>query len=306
MRKILLTLALTALTSVSYATQIKLTKTNTLSLNDQVDSSSVAQLMEEARKIDTEEKSDDPIYLFLNTPGGSIQDGLELIESLKSLNRPVHTITLFAASMGFQIAQNMQSRYILANGVLMSHSAKGAVFGEFGNGFAQLDSRLSLWVQRILDLDNITVARTNGKQTLESYRKAYQPELWLTGAAAVAGGYADEVVTARCDTNMTGFKYQTLTFMGLVLKLQFSECPLNVNLLGVEVEIPTNKGVMSLNEFQQKGGIIGYVDGFGSDTNRTDVVYTKETFSLQEINDKVASIKKNYQQANRRPIGYIF
>jgi ATP-dependent protease ClpP protease subunit len=51
--------------------------------------------------------SNEPIYLFLNTPGGSIQTGLEIIESLKGLDRPVSTVTLFAASMGFQIAQNL-------------------------------------------------------------------------------------------------------------------------------------------------------------------------------------------------------
>lgn len=302
MKVILLTMAFIFSASMSIASQIQLTKSNTLNLNDAVTPDSVSVLMQEAKALDSEKPSDEPIYLFLNTPGGSIQDGLELIENLKSLNRPVHTVTLFAASMGFQIAQNMKTRYILSNGVYMSHSARGSFGGDFGNGFSQLDSRLSLWVQRILDLDTITVSRTNGKQTLESYRKAYQPELWLTGAKAVEEGYADEVVTARCDTAMAGTKYQTVIFMGTRFKVGFAECPLNTNLLSVEIEVPTNKGIMTLTDFLQKGGVTAY-NGRYSDS--TPELFTELAIDLESANKAIENFKKSHKPANRKPIGYL-
>lgn len=302
MKFILLTLALFFGVASAGATQIQLTKNNTLSLNEAVLPDTVSVLMQEAKALDSEKKSDDPIYLFLNTPGGSIQDGLELIENLKSLNRPVHTVTLFAASMGFQIVQNMNTRYILSNGVLMSHSAAGRFSGEFGNGFSQLDSRISLWVQRILDMDTVTVKRTKGKQTLESYRKSYQPELWLTGDKAVEQGYADEVVTARCDTSMSGTRYQTVMFMGMRFKVGFAECPLNTNILSVDLEIPTNKGIMTLTEFMQQGGVSGHAPDY---SEKTPQLYTEIVFDLEKVNKSIVEFKNQQKPANRRPIGYL-
>ena len=159
LKKLLLCLGLLVSLTVN-AKDITLTNTNTIILNDQVDSNSVSQVMQEVQKLDSTVKSGEPIYLFLNTPGGSIQDGLELMEYLNSLNRPIHTITLFAASMGFQIVQSQGERYILKNGILMSHKARGGISGEFGDGESQLDSRYKLWLNRILELDNVTVSRT--------------------------------------------------------------------------------------------------------------------------------------------------
>src|SRR4051812_1505331 len=96
-------------------TTIVLTRKNTLVLNTQVNSESVGRIIKEARALDKQPKltrNDAPIYLFLNTPGGEVETGIQMIDALNSLNRPIHTVTLFAASMGFQIVQGLGTRYI--------------------------------------------------------------------------------------------------------------------------------------------------------------------------------------------------
>jgi ATP-dependent protease ClpP protease subunit len=206
---------------------LKLTKDNTAVLFGVVDSTSVSDVMQQIQKLDSSLKSGYAINLVLYTPGGSIQDGLELIEYLKSVNRPINTVTVFAASMGFQIAQNLKNRYILQNGVLMSHKAAGGFEGEFGDGNSQIDSRYGLWMSRILEMDEQTVAKTKGKQTLKSYRSQYQNELWLTGAQAVKGGYADVVISAQCDKSLDGNRTQHLEIMGFGINVVYSSCPLN-------------------------------------------------------------------------------
>lgn len=238
-------------------TEITLSADNTLILDQAFDGASTVKLMEEATKMDSSLKSGYPIYLFLYTPGGSIQAGLELFEFLAGLNRPVHTITLFAASMGFQTVQNLGTRYIVKYGVLMSHKARGSFSGEFGGEMSQLDSRYGLWLRRIKLLDEQTVKRTNGKQTLKSYTSAYSPELWLNGDEAVKDGYADQVVNVKCDQSLNGTNEYVEDFGFAKLILHFSKCPMKTYPVKVEVEIATNQGFMKLDEFVQKNGQFG-------------------------------------------------
>jgi ATP-dependent protease ClpP protease subunit len=185
MKQLIFFIAALAVTFTVQATEVELTSDNTVILDEAVSSESVGKVMREAKALDAKLQSGYPIYLFLYTPGGSIQAGAELIEYLEGLNRPVHTVTLFAASMGFQIVQHMGKRYVMKYGVLMSHKARGSFSGTFGGGVSQMDTRYSLWLRRIILMDEQTVKRTGGKQTLKTYINAYSPELWLNGAEAV-------------------------------------------------------------------------------------------------------------------------
>jgi ATP-dependent Clp protease protease subunit len=230
--------------------EVILTDDNVISLRSAFSAESVSQVIEEATKLNSRLPSGHPIYLFLRTPGGSIQAGLELFEFLKGLNRPVHTVTLFAASMGFQTVQQLGKRYILKYGVLMSHPASGQINGQFSNGRDQMDSRYGLWLRRIAILDQDTVKRTNGKQTLESYRNSYASELWLNGEEAVNQGYADEVVTVKCDSSLEG-KTETITESALFLSIDIKmpKCPLLLKPVDTKANIATNLGMMPLGDF---------------------------------------------------------
>lgn len=222
--------------------RIVLSETNSVLLADEVNPTSVTKVLKKIQELDESLPSKEPIYLILDTPGGSIQSGLELIDSVKGLNRPIHTITIFAASMGFQIAQNLSDRLILPSGVLMSHKAKGGFVGEFnGDGLSQIDKRYKLWSDRVLEMDRQTVKRTRGKQTLESYRTSYENEMWLTGEQAVAQGYADNIVTAKCDKTLSGTREETVSFFGLQVLVVFSKCPLQTGPIDVKINVATHK-----------------------------------------------------------------
>lgn len=222
---------------------VVLSASNTLVLNSEVDGDSVGKVISDAKKLDSKlsgirEKASGkaPLYLILNTPGGSIQSGLELIEALNGLGRKTHTVTLFAASMGFQIAQNLDDRLIVKSGVLMSHHAAGGIQGQFGGTHpSQMDSRYQLWLDRVRELDEQTVKRTNGKQTYESYTAQYDHEMWLTGRKSVEQGYADKVVQVKCDESLSGTTAHEASFMGIPITYELDNCPLNTSPLNVKV-----------------------------------------------------------------------
>lgn len=218
--------------------KIVLNSSNTVKLTGIIDADSVSKTIVELRKLDSKSSysKQKPIYLFVYSPGGSIQDGLELIEAAKGLNRSVDTVTMFAASMAFQTVQNLGERHILKSGVLMSHRAAGGFEGYFGGESpSQLDSRYGFWLQRIKELDEKTVERTNGKQTLESYRKQYANEEWLTGPQSVQMGYADSIVTVQCDSSLDGTDEHNISYFGIQIQYETSHCPLISSPLNVKV-----------------------------------------------------------------------
>jgi len=221
---------------------ITLTDNNVLVLNAPIDSDSVARVIIEARRLDSLLfHRNEPIYLFMNTPGGNIQSGLELLEALKGLHRPVHTISLFSASMGFQLVQGLGDRLILKNGVMMNHHANGQISGDFGGVDTQLDSRYKLWKDRLRELDEQTVKRTNGKQTYESYLKEYDHEMWLTGKQSVDKGYSDRIVRVRCDDSLDGTNTQSMQIFGFTVQYDLDKCPLNTTPMNIRPMIDDKK-----------------------------------------------------------------
>jgi ATP-dependent Clp protease, protease subunit len=232
---------------------VTLTSNNTIVLNSEVNGESVSEVIAKAKDLDNKlsglrEKVGPkrPLYLFIYSPGGSIQSGLELIEALNGLGRPVNTITLFSASMAFQLVQNLGDRLILKNGVLMSHHAAGQSEGEFGgSGKSQMDNRNQLWLDRVKEMDEQTVKRTNGKQTYESYTKQYDHEMWLTGTRSVDEGYADKIVTIKCDSSLAGATTHHINFLGLDISYDLDNCPINTSPMNVKVAAPEGKVIIS-------------------------------------------------------------
>jgi ATP-dependent Clp protease protease subunit len=307
------------LCSLTFAKEIVLTEDNTLVLDDAFTGSSVAKVIQTAREMDADLKSGYPIYLFLNTPGGSIQAGLELIEALNGLNRPVHTITLFAASMGWQLLQHMQKRYVLSYGILMSHKARGRISGEFGGGLSQLDARYGLWLKRIDLMDKKTVQRTKGKKTLKQYRSDYDNELWLNGMDAVKEGYADEVVTVKCSRGLEGERISTVNFMGMRFRIRVSKCPIVTSPLGMAAEVRTNRGYMEVEEFLSEGGKFGkncrkedqkdIIDSFSEKVIRegreAELCALDEALTFEKIQTKKKEINRSMMK-QKTPINMTF
>lgn len=292
---------------------IVLTKDNTVVLNEEINRSSVGKLMRQLNKLDSKLKSTYPIYLFLYTPGGSLRDGLELIEAIRGLNRPVHTITLFAASMGFQIVQNLGNRYIMKFGVLMSHKARGIFKGEFGGGISQLDSRIGLWSRMMDLLDKQTVLRTKGKQTLKSYRAAYTPELWLHGIEAVKQGYAYKVVKVKCGASLQGNHKTIIDKRLFKVEVTLSNCPSNQNPISLKALIYTNKGLMSLQKYLASGGIVDkYCDSDMASYDNEDIAkkqplcITTKSITVDKILKNVDQIRNKYNRGLRDSVVYSY
>lgn len=110
---------------------IDMTGSRTVAVYGQVD----GNIIETAAKLDTlSRQSSDPINIVINSPGGSVHAGLQLVEAIHIAQaRGVKVrcaVTTLAASMAFIILGECDERHVFANSLLLFHPASvGIMFG---------------------------------------------------------------------------------------------------------------------------------------------------------------------------------
>ena len=125
--------------------------------------------LKEADYIDWERK---PIKLFINSFGGSVYDGLAIVDIIKQSKTPVHTISIGSSmSMGFWIYLAGHKRYVGEHTTLMFHDLSTWVGDKSENLKQELNEVLRL--QKIICNEIISTSLVK-QETLDDYiiRKA--------------------------------------------------------------------------------------------------------------------------------------
>lgn len=173
-------------------------KYRNLLLSDYINNSTVADIVKNILEIndDDDEKEKlykdferNPIMLFINSFGGSVYDGLSLVDIIKNSKTPVYTICIGSCqSMGLWIWLAGAKRIIGANATLMFHDPATWVWDKSETLKQELQELLRL--QSLL-LKEITSKTLIEESTLKDYitRKA---EWYITPEEAIRLKLADE------------------------------------------------------------------------------------------------------------------
>jgi ATP-dependent Clp protease protease subunit len=81
----------------------------------------------------TDSNNPEPIWLYINSPGGEIYSGLSIYDTINMIKSPVYTVVMgLAASMAFVLATSGEKghRYSLPNSRLMLHQPLGGAIGQ--------------------------------------------------------------------------------------------------------------------------------------------------------------------------------
>lgn len=209
---------------VCVAANIELSSSNAVVYRGAVTDSSASSVMLKLMQLNKKRAAQNyPIYLVLDSPGGSIESGNMVIEYLRTLKN-VHTVTIFSASMAAGIVEaNPGKRYITAGGILMFHRAAGRFEGQFEEG--ELESQLRLWklIVRTMEQDN---ADRMGL-SLADYKAKVVNEWWMYGKEAVEQKAADELATVTCTQELLDKRESVIeSFLFFSKRSSYSGCPL--------------------------------------------------------------------------------
>lgn len=199
-----------------------LNEADSVVMDQAFDSNSVSKVMREMQALSDKLPKSATITLVLNSPGGSVPAGQKLITFSKGLPQKVRTLTIFAASMGFQTVQGITGeRLVLEHGTLMSHPAS---FGVDGQTPYQVKSRLN-WIMQMVDsLDRTAAARMG--MGFYDYQNLIHDEFWTFGQDAVRTKAADRVVIGACGKYKENSKtIKVETFFG-DFDVELPSCPL--------------------------------------------------------------------------------
>lgn len=228
MRKLLIAFLLfcasTASAQVATHERITLNTRNSVVIRGPIDSNSVQKAQFELMHAALNRaKPTDAIYLVLDSPGGSIEDGLTLIEFAKTIPN-LHTISIFAASMASAVVQALPGdRLITNNGMLMFHRAAGGFEGQFEDG--EVETRLMMAKSVVRSLENINSSRM--KMPLNVYKSLVVNELWLYRQQAIDYRAADRLVDITCTQELIkSDEKMTIDVFIFSIELVFSKCPL--------------------------------------------------------------------------------
>lgn len=156
-------------------------------IDDNVANLIIAQLL----FLDHQDSKKD-IYLYINSPGGSVNAGLAIIDTMNFVKANVSTICVgIAASMGALILSAGQKgkRFSLPNSEVMIHQVMGGAEGQA--------SDIAINAKHILrtkDTLNKILSANTGKK-LDQVEKDSDRDYWMTSDEAKKYGIIDEIIS---------------------------------------------------------------------------------------------------------------
>ena len=157
-------------------------------VEDGMANSIIAQLL----FLDAQDNTKD-IYLYVNTPGGSVSAGLAIVDTMNFIKADVQTIVMgTAASMGTIIASSgtKGKRFMLPNAEYLIHQPMGGT----GGGTQQTDMAIAAehLLKTRIKLEKI-LADNSGK-TVKQIHKDAERDYWMSAEETLAYGFIDQIM----------------------------------------------------------------------------------------------------------------
>ena len=177
----------------SYDIYSRLLKDRIIFLSDEVNDVTASLVVAQMLFLEAEDPDKD-IFLYINSPGGSITSGMAIYDTMQYIKPDVSTICIgLAASMGAFLlnAGAKGKRYALPNAEIMIHQPSGGARGQA--------SDIKIQAERILkmreNLNKILSERTG--QPIDVIERDTERDTFMSSYDAVEYGLIDKVFEKR-------------------------------------------------------------------------------------------------------------
>lgn len=214
----------------SYDLYSRLLKDRIIMIQGEVDNPTMNVAVGELLFLNNQD-NEKPIFIYINSPGGDVQSGLQLINTMKYIKAPVYTISMgLAASMGAAIlsAGEPGHRYALKDSSILVHRMSSGLSGtnednvvnlnyqkrlnnillaEVGHNCKHISDEayeeITSVMQELDDDRNENMKMKFSKKTqkeLETFKKgASGYDHWMFPKAALKFGIIDKILTSEKD-----------------------------------------------------------------------------------------------------------
>ena len=175
----------------AYDIYSRLLKERIIFLGSDVNSHSANLIVAQLLFLQNEDPKKD-IMLYINSPGGSVYDGMAIFDTIQHIKNDVQTVGIgLQASMGaFLLSSGTKGkRYLLPHAKVMIHQPSSGTRGKVTD--MEIDLKESLKTRQLL---NEILAKNTG-QKLSKIEKDVDRDYWMTAEEAVAYGIADKVIS---------------------------------------------------------------------------------------------------------------
>ena len=177
----------------SYDLYSRLLNDRIVFLNGEVNEASASIIVAELLYLEAQDPDKD-IQMYINSPGGSVTDGLAIYDTMQYIKADVATICVgMAASMGaFLLAAGAKGkRMALPHAEIMIHQVLGGTQGQETD--IQIEAR---HIARIKHTLTEALAASTGKDYDQVYADCERNN-WMTAEEAAEYGLIDKVITKR-------------------------------------------------------------------------------------------------------------
>ena len=175
----------------AYDIYSRLLKERVIFLGDEVNSATANIVVAQLLHLAFEDPKKD-IKLYINSPGGSVYDGLAIIDTMNYIEPDVQTIGIgLQASMGAMLlsAGAKGKRYVLPNSRIMIHQPSSGTQGKITDQEIALKEGIYL-KKKLAEM----LAKNTGKD-VKQVIKDMDRDNWMSAEEAKTYGLIDEVLT---------------------------------------------------------------------------------------------------------------
>jgi ATP-dependent Clp protease protease subunit len=159
-------------------------------LHDEVNEHTAGLIVAQLLFLQSEDPKKD-IYMYINSPGGSVYDALAIYDTMQYVQNDIQTVGIGvqASAAAFLLSSGTKGkRFLLPNATVMIHQPSSGTRGKVTD--QEIDLRESLRVKRLLE--NI-MAKNTGKK-LEKIHSDMERDFWMTADESLKYGLVDKII----------------------------------------------------------------------------------------------------------------